>query len=213
MKSAILLIGTALLPVWMCMAQSPAPAAAPPAASTAAPPAAPTVATEAPLAAAQGDAYVIGGNDVLDVTVWKDPTLSGNILVRPDGMISMPLVGDVKAAGLTPLHLASQISEKLKKFVQDPVVSVVVVAIHSKVIYMIGEVAKPGPLDMTPDMTMLEAISSAGGLTEFAKRKKIYILRDQGGKRTRIPVQYKQALNGNRALDLPLYPGDTIVVP
>ena len=207
MKSAILLIGTALIPAWMSVAQSPAPAQA------AAPTVAPTVATVAPLAAAQGDAYVIGGNDVLDVTVWKDPTLSGNILVRADGMISMPLVGDVKAAGLTPLHLASQISEQLKKYVQDPVVSVVVVAIHSKVIYMIGEVSKPGPLDMTPDMTMLEAISSAGGLTEFAKRKKIYILRDQGGKRTRIPVQYKQALNGNRALDLPLYPGDTIVVP
>ena len=203
MKSAIFFLGAALIPAVVCGAQSAAPAAA----------AAPTIATAAPLAAAQGDSYVIGANDVLDVTVWKEPTLSGNILVRPDGMISMPLVGDVKAAGLTPLHLASQVSDKLKKFVQDPVVSVVVVAIHSKVIYMIGEVSKPGPLDMIPDMTMLEAISSAGGLTEFARKKKIYILRDHGGKRERIPVHYKQALEGNRALDLPLYPGDTIVVP
>jgi polysaccharide export outer membrane protein len=97
--------------------------------------------------------------------------------------------------------------------VQDPNVSVVVAAIHSKVIYMIGEVGKTGPLEMTPNMTVLQAISSASGLSEFANKKKIYILRDVGGKREKIPVHYKDALAGNRALDLPLQPGDTVVIP
>ena len=89
-------------------------------------------------------------------------------------MISIPLVGDVQAAGLTPLHLADQLTIKLKKYVQDPNVSVVVTAIHSKLVYMIGEVGRTGPVEMTPDMTLLEAISSAGGLTEFANKNKIY---------------------------------------
>jgi polysaccharide export outer membrane protein len=145
--------------------------------------------------------------------VWKEPTLSGSVLVRPDGMISIPLVGDIQAAGLTPLRLADQITTRLKKFVQDPNVSVVVSSIHSKLVYLIGEVGKTGPIEMSPDMTLLEAISSAGGLSEFANKKKIYILRDQGGKRERIPVHYKEALAGNRALDLVHKPGDTIVVP
>lgn len=176
-------------------------------------PAAAAPALPAPQAAAPNDTYVIGDNDVLTVTVWKEPTLSGTILVRPDGMISVPLIGDIQAAGLTPLHLADAITDKLKKYVQDPNVSVVVAQIHSKVVYLIGEVGHTGPLDMTPDMTLLEAISSAGGLSDFANKKKIYILRDEGGKRERIPVHYKQALQGNLSFDLPLKPGDTIVVP
>jgi polysaccharide export outer membrane protein len=198
MKFGALLTIVTLAAAGLCSAQSHAPAAT-----------APTAAAPAD----SSDTYVIGGNDVLDVTVWKEPTLSGSVLVRPDGMISLPLLGDVQAAGLTPLRLADQIKEKLKKYVQDPNVSVVVSQIHSKVIYMIGEVAKPAPVEMTPDMTLLEAISSAGGLTEFANKKKIYILRNVSGKRVKIPVHYKQALAGNLALDLPLKPGDTIVVP
>ena len=157
--------------------------------------------------------YVIGANDELTVEVWQQPSFSGTFLVRPDGKITLPLVGDVQAAGLTPLHLAAQITAELKKYVQEPVVSVVVAQIHSKVIYLIGEVGKTGPVEMAPEMTLLEAISSAGGLTEFANKKKIYILRNEHGKRQRIPVQYKKALAGNLACDLPLQPGDTIVVP
>jgi polysaccharide export outer membrane protein len=159
------------------------------------------------------ESYVIGANDQLAITVWKEEKLSGTILVRPDGMISMPLVGDIQAAGLTPLHLADQIAAKLKKFIQDPNVSVVVSQIHSKLIYLMGEVAHTGPVEMTPNMTLLEAIGSAGGLTEFANKKKIYILRDEAGSRQKIQVHYKEALEGNRALDLMLKPGDTIVVP
>ncbi len=201
MKSGTLLMFVILAPGLLCSAQNQGPAASPA-------PAAPVQ-----QAAAANDTYVIGGNDVLAITVWKEPTLSGSILVRPDGMISIPLVGDVQAAGLTPLHLADQLTIKLKKYVQDPNVSVVVTAIHSKLVYMIGEVGRTGPLEMTPDMTLLEAISSAGGLTEFANKKKIYILRDEGGKRLRIPVHYKEALAGNLQFDLPLKPGDTVVIP
>jgi polysaccharide export outer membrane protein len=175
--------------------------------------AAPALATPAPAAGTATDSYVIGASDVLTVTVWKEPTLSGSLLVRPDGMISLPLLGDIQASGMTPLQLADQIEAKLKKFMQDPKVSVVLTQIRSKIIYLLGEVQKKGPVEMTPGMTLLEAISSAGGLTEFANSKKIYILRDEAGKHQKIPVHYKEALKGDSTLDLVLKPGDTIVVP
>jgi len=202
MKSRTLLVMAFLAPGLLCSAQNKGPVTAP---AATAPPALP--------AAAASDTYVIGGNDQLTITVWKEPTLSGTILVRPDGMISMPLVGDIQATGLTPLHLADEIAAKLKKYFQDPNVSVVVSQIHSKLVYLLGEVARTGPVDMTPNMTLLEAITSAGGLTEFANKKKIYILRDEAGNRQKIQVHYKEALEGNRSFDLMLKPGDTIVVP
>lgn len=162
---------------------------------------------------APADGYVIGPADVLTITVWKEPTLSGNVLVRPDGMVSLALVGDVQASGLTPLQLSDQISTKLKKFIQEPNVSVVVAQIHSKLVYLLGEVGKKGPVEMTPGMTLLEAISSGGGLTDFANRKKIYVLRNEGGAQQRIPVRYKDALKGDAGSNIVLKPGDTIVVP
>ena len=194
-----------------------APAPAPPA--TAAPDAtaspAPVAVANAPVppAASASDSYVIGASDVLSITVWKETSLSGSMLVRPDGMVSMPLLGDVQAAGLTPLQLANQISIKLKKFIQDPNVSVLISQIHSKMIYLLGEVMKKGPVDMTPGMTLLQAVASAGGLTDFANTKKIYVLRDDSGKHERIAAHYKEALKGDSSLDLALKPGDTIVVP
>jgi polysaccharide export outer membrane protein len=157
--------------------------------------------------------YVIGPLDVLTVNVWKESALSGTLLVRPDGMISMSLIGDVQAAHFTPVQLADQISAKLKKYVQDPNVTVVVSQIHSKMVYLLGEVEKKGPVEMAPDMTLLEAISVAGGPTDFANTKKIYILRNEDGKRLKIPVRYKEALKGNESCNVPLKPGDTIVVP
>ncbi|HEV2485787.1 MAG TPA: polysaccharide biosynthesis/export family protein [Terracidiphilus sp.] len=163
--------------------------------------------------AAADDVYVIGASDVLTITVWKEPTLSGTILVRPDGMISLALIGDVQASGMAPTQLASQIATKLKKYIQEPNVSVVITQIHSKVVYLLGEVVKRGPVEMTPGMTLLEAISSAGGLTDFANSKKIYILRNEPGSQQRIRVHYKEALKGDRMLNLVLRPGDTIVVP
>jgi polysaccharide export outer membrane protein len=175
--------------------------------------AAPAVAPPAPAAGTAADTYVIGASDEITVNVWKEPTLSGSLLVRPDGMISLPLLGDVQASGLTPLQLADQIATRLKKYVQNPNVSVVIGQIRSKVVYLLGEVGKKGPIEMTPGMTLLEAIGSAGGLTDYANAKKIYILRDEAGKHEKIPVQYKAALKGDSALNLALKPGDTIVVP
>lgn len=157
--------------------------------------------------------YIIGPSDMLVVTVWKDSTLSGDVLVRPDGKISMPLLGDVQASGLKPMQLANQITEDLRKFMKDPEVSVVVSRIHDNYIYLLGEVGKKGPVVMSSNMTLLEAIASAGGLTDFANKKKIYILRNVGQKQQRIPVNYKRALKGDAASNLALMPGDTIVVP
>jgi polysaccharide export outer membrane protein len=163
---------------------------------------------------ASNSSYIIGASDVLTVTVWREATLSGPILVRPDGMISLPLLGDVLASGLTPLQLADQIALKLKKYYQDPKVSVVVSQIHSKLVFLIGEVNKKGPVEMTPGMTLLEAISSAGGLTDFANSRKIYLLRNQeGGSQVKVPVEYKKALKGDGNFNIALKPGDTIVVP
>jgi polysaccharide export outer membrane protein len=156
--------------------------------------------------------YVIGAEDSLQITVWKDATLSGTVPVRPDGMISMNLVGDLRAAGLTPMALAADISQRLKKYLQDPVVTVVVLGVNSQRIFAVGEVNKVGPLMLTPGMTTLQAIVSAGGLTPFASSKKIYILRNVGGKQEKIPFNYKQALKGDNQ-GIMLIPGDTIVVP
>jgi polysaccharide export outer membrane protein len=207
MKPEKLLILACFLPSFICYSQI-AESAAGPAQVTSPAPAAPDSAV-----GTTPSSYVIGPSDVLTVTVWKEPTLSGNILVRPDGMITVPLVGDVLASGLTPLQLSNQIADKLKKYIQDPNVSVVVSEVHSKVIYLLGEVGKKGPVEMTSGMTLLDAIAAAGGLTDYANAKKMYILRDQAGTHQRIPVHYKEALKGNSQFNLILEPGDTIVVP
>lgn len=162
---------------------------------------------------ASSNSYIIGATDVITVTVLKETTLSSSLLVRPDGMITMPLVGEVKAAGLTPLQLSHDIAMRLKKYIQDPDVSVILTAINSKKIYVMGEVTKIGPVDLTPGMTLLEAIASASGLTQYANTRKMYILRDEEGKHTKIQVSYRKALKGDSELNLTLMPGDTIVVP
>lgn len=156
--------------------------------------------------------YVIGAEDSLQITVWKDPTLSGTVPVRPDGMISLNLVGDLRAAGLTPMALAADISQRLKKYLQDPVVTVVVLGVNSQRIFAVGEVNKVGPIMLTPGMTPLQAIVSAGGLTQFANSKHIYILRTVAGNQQKIPFNYKKALKGDNQ-GVSLIPGDTIVIP
>jgi polysaccharide export outer membrane protein len=156
--------------------------------------------------------YIIGPEDSLQVTVWKEPTLSGNFPVRPDGMISLVLVGDLPAAGLTPMALSNDITQRLKKYIQDPVVTVAVLGVNSQRIFMVGEVGKVGPVMLTPGMTPLQAIVSAGGLSQFANSKRIYILRTVAGKQQKIPFNYKQALKGENS-GMTLLPGDTIVVP
>jgi polysaccharide export outer membrane protein len=170
-----------------------------------------------PAAAAAVDAatYIIGPQDVLQVTVWKEPEMSAPAVpVRPDGKISLPLIDDVQAADLTPMKLANVIAEKLKKFVQDPQVSVIVTGVNSKRVYILGEVQHPGPLMMLPEMTVLQALSSAGGLSQFANAKKIYVLRTENGAQQKFPFNYKQALKGeNPQQNFVMKPGDTIVVP
>lgn len=157
--------------------------------------------------------YIIGAEDTLQITVWKEPTLSGTVPVRPDGRISLVLLGDLPAAGMTPMQLAADITQRLKKYIQDPSVSVVVLAVNSQRIFIIGEVGHVGAVSMTAGMTPLQAIAAAGGLSPFANSKHIYILRGTGAAQKKIPFNYKSALKGDDKQDVSLEPGDTIVVP
>lgn len=157
--------------------------------------------------------YVIGADDTLHISVWKEPDMTVSLPVRPDGKISIPLLDDVQAAGMTPMQLAASIKEKLKKYIGDPRVTVVVTAMNSQRIYVLGEVTHTGPMPLLPGMTVLQALSSAG-FTQFANLKSIYLLRTQDGAETKIPFKYKDALKGKSSqTDLMLKPGDTIVVP
>jgi polysaccharide biosynthesis/export protein len=206
MKSIWQAVATAIMVSGMAVAQdAPAPAAVPPASDTAA--------ANAPMTSQGGPEYVIGPEDSLHVSVWKEPDLSATLPVRPDGKISLPLLNDVQAAGLTPLQLAASLTEKLKKYIADPRVTVVVAQINSKRIYLIGEVLHPGATPMLPNMTVLQALSSAG-LNQFANTKRIYVLRNENGKQEKLPVDYKKLVKGERIeQNYQLKPGDTIVVP
>ena len=175
--------------------------------------AAPATAANTPAVSKVDNAhYIVGTEDTLQITVWKEPSLSGTIPVRPDGMISLVLVGDIQAAGRTPMQLADDITVKLKKYIQDPNVSVLVMGVNSQKVFMVGEVNHVGPVMLTGGMTTLQAIAAAGGLTPYASAKKIYILRGDAGKQEKIPFNYKQALKGENQ-GVSLKPGDTIVIP
>lgn len=157
--------------------------------------------------------YVIGADDTLHVWVWKEPDLSETLPVRPDGKISMPLLNDVTAAGLTPLQLKESITEKLKKYIADPRVTVVVTAMNSQRIFVSGEVLHTGEMTLLPHMTMLQALSHAG-FTQFANLKAIYLLRTTNGKQEKLPFNYKEVIKGNHPeQNIVLKPGDTVVVP
>jgi polysaccharide export outer membrane protein len=158
--------------------------------------------------------YVIGGQDVLDISVWKETELTRTVPVRPDGKISLPLLNDVQAAGLTPTQLAAQITESLKKFVTNPQVTVIVAQINSQRIYILGEVARAGAYPLLPNMTILQGLSSAGGFTLYANTKKIYMFRTEIGKQVKYPFNYKDVINGKATEEnVLLRAGDTIVVP
>jgi len=157
--------------------------------------------------------YVIGADDVLRISVWKEPDLSEVLPVRPDGKISMPLLNDIQAAGLTPLQLRDSITEKLKKFVTDPRVTVVVTAMNSQRVFVTGEVTHSGPITLLPHMTMLQVLGQAG-LTQFANVKGIYLLRNENGRQVKLPFNYKEVVKGNHPeQNIALKPGDTVVVP
>ena len=161
------------------------------------------------------DAYIIGAEDVLSVYVWKEPDMSKSVPVRPDGMISLPLIGEVKAAGYTPVQLQGVLADAMKKYVSDPQVTVVIEKVASLNFNIVGEVNKPGYYPLTRRLTVLDAIALAGGFKDFAKTKKVYILRTSAnGAEQRIPFNYNEVIKGkNSQQNIDLQPRDTIVVP
>jgi polysaccharide export outer membrane protein len=176
--------------------------------------ASPAESKTAPIPATADAAYLIGPEDVLDISVWKEPDVSRVVPVRPDGRISLPLINDVQAAGLSPQQLAGSVSEKLKKYLNGPQVTVIVTAINSQRVFVVGEVLRAGAFPMLPGMTVLQALSSAGGFTTFADVKKIHVVRLRNGKQIEIPFNYRDVLKGdNPEQNIKLEAGDTIVVP
>jgi polysaccharide biosynthesis/export protein len=158
--------------------------------------------------------YIIGADDVLSVVFWRDKELTADVTVRPDGNISIPLINDVHASGLTPAQLKDRIAEEAKKYIEDPSVTVVVKEIKSRKVFITGEVRKPGPYPLTSDMTVLQLISIAGGLGDYAKGEKISIVRNEAGKPQSFKFNYKQVLDGKKLTqNIALRPGDTIIVP
>ena len=168
----------------------------------------------APTPATIDPSYVIGPEDMLDINVWKEPDVSRVVPVRPDGRISLPLINDVQAAGLSPQQLAGALTEKLRKYFNEPQVTVIVTAINSQRVFVVGEVLRAGAFPLIPGMTVLQALSSAGGFTTFADVKKIHIMRLRDGKHVELPFNYRDVLKGdNPDQNIRLEPGDTVVVP
>jgi polysaccharide biosynthesis/export protein len=174
----------------------------------------PNTAVNSSLAATSDPNYLIGPQDILDINVWKEAELTRSVPVRPDGKISIPLLNDVQAAGLTPQQLSDEITVGLKKYITDPQVTVIVTTINSQRIYILGEVNRAGAYPLLPGMTAVQALSSAGGFTPFASLKKIYIMRMEDGKQVKFPLNYKDVVAGKAPQqNIPLKAGDTIVVP
>jgi polysaccharide export outer membrane protein len=158
--------------------------------------------------------YKIGPQDLLKIDVWKEDQLTRTVPVRPDGKITLPLLNDVQAAGLTTMELSGIIREGLSKYINAPQVTVTVVEINSRRIYVTGEVVRAGAYPLLPNMTVLQALSTSGGFTQFARVKNIYVLRTEGGKQLKHPFNYKDAISGKKPeQNIVLQPGDVIVVP
>jgi polysaccharide biosynthesis/export protein len=158
--------------------------------------------------------YRIGPNDLLSIHVWKEPELSRDIVVTPDGKISFPLIGEIEVQGKSVTELKNLISEKLLAFVTAPEVTVIVRESRSRMVYAIGKVRRPGPYPLVADMTVIQALSAAGGLAEWANEKNIMIIRKEGDKETQLRFNYKDFTRGrNVEQNILLQPGDTILVP
>jgi polysaccharide export outer membrane protein len=174
----------------------------------------PTTSADKPADKPHDNSFVIGNDDVLAINVWKEPDISRSIPVRSDGKISLPLVGEVQAAGLTPLMLEKDIATKLKSYIAEPEVTVMVQQVNSQKFNILGQVSKPGTYVIANSPTVLDAIALAGGFRDFAKRKSIYVLRHGATGDTRLPFNYKDVSQGkNMAQNIKLQPGDTIIVP
>lgn len=172
-------------------------------------------ATPKPAVSATSDGeYRIGPQDVLRIDVWKEPDITRVIPVRPDGKITVPLLNDVQASGLTALQLAASLREGLSKYLNNPQVTVTVAETNSRRVYLTGEVTRPGALPLLPNMTVLQALASGGGFTQFARLKNIYVMRTEEGKPVKHPFNYKEVVKGNLAeQNILLQSGDVIVVP
>jgi polysaccharide biosynthesis/export protein len=164
--------------------------------------------------ATSASTYRIGLDDSLLISIWKEPELTSAVVVRPDGMITLPLLNDMRVVGLQPIELQQLLTEKLKPFVSDPQVTVVVTGIKSRKVYLVGQVTKQGEYPLEGGETILQLLATAGGMGPFAKPDSIYILRNENDKQVRIPFKYKKALQGHSMKeDVPLQPGDVVVVP
>jgi polysaccharide export outer membrane protein len=193
-------------------AQTAAPAVARPAAATGQKPAA--TAPTPPPGVTPPSGYVIGPEDVLAVLFWREKDLSVDVSVRPDGMITLPLVNDLKAAGLTPDQLREAVQKAAAQFVEDPNVTIVVKQINSRKVFVTGQVAKPGTYPLIGETSVLQMIATAGGLADFAKGDRIVIMRTRGGKTETLKFNYKDVIKGKKLeQNILLLPGDTIVVP
>jgi polysaccharide biosynthesis/export protein len=158
--------------------------------------------------------YKIGEQDVLNITVWKEPQLSGPVVVRPDGKISVPLIDEVTAAGLTPMELQDLLLEKFRPFLTVPKVSVSIREVNSRKVYVIGQVNHAGTFHINSNTTVLQVLTDAGGLRDYANPKKIYVMRTVNGKPVKFPFHYDAVLKGQHYEEnILLQPGDTIVVP
>jgi len=158
--------------------------------------------------------YVIGPEDVLSVTFWHDKDMSADVVVRPDGKISLPLLNDVDAAGLTPEQLRGQLVKSASKFVEDPNATVVVKEIHSRKVFITGNVAKPGTFPLIGDMNVMQLIALAGGLAEYADSKNILVMRNEAGKAQSFKFNYKDVTKQRHVeQNIALKPGDTVIVP
>jgi polysaccharide biosynthesis/export protein len=166
-----------------------------------------------PRSAEMAVAYQIGPEDLLDISVWKNLELSRVVPVRPDGKVSLPLVNDIAAAGLTPDELRDQITSRLAEFIPAPEVSVMVKEVHSRKVAVVGAVKMPGRYELRSPMTVLEAVALAQGLTDFASKDKIQVIRIVNGKTTYIPFNYRKAADGAQQENFFVRAGDIVIVP
>lgn len=236
MKTTVRALTTLMLAVTLMAVTAPSlhaqagrgtkpPTPAPPPVSTPAPPppaadapgiaAAPAVTTAGmtpPVALAPD--YVVGPGDVLGIVFWRQQEMSAEVVVRPDGRISIPLLNEIDVTGLTPEQLRQKLTTDAQKFVQDPNVTVVVKQIHSRRVYITGQVSRPGPYPLISSMNVLQLISMAGGLSEYADEKNILVMRTIKGKTTHFTFNYKDMINRkNLKQNIDLKPDDTVIVP
>ena len=174
----------------------------------------PPVPQAAPPRVPQPTDYIIGTDDELSITFWRDKDMSSEVVVRPDGKVTLPLINDIQAAGLTPDQLRERLNTEAARFLENPSASVFVKAINSRKVFITGEVQKPGPYPLTGPMTVLQLIATAGGLKDFAKRSEIVIMRSEGSKLVSFSFDYEAISKRNKLeQNIILKPGDTVLVP